>query len=311
MADAGSTRQPPHGHWFADLTKLPTDRGEAGLGSDLNELSEHCLEISRAASRQRGGLLGVSLICLAILFYPTVFILPVLLKTGFSEIPVLSAILAVIAASTYLFLWWSIRLELTMPRDEPIRFNRKNGKVYVANFRYTANPLGTWRTEFRVYDWTDLQGELIRYLQFNSRFLVVRYGLEMTLCKPGTFEVRERFWIERNQPFPNLLRSKWAYICAFMNGTPIADLPKTSVRQQTPSWSSSFGIWLPWLADWRTHFGTHPVMTFMSVIMLLFSPFFLVIAVAHYVATRNATTAQWPQAIDEDCGLGERKLMPT
>jgi hypothetical protein len=299
MGSDASRLHPAHGQWFADLEKTAGLKDDPFVGQDLNEVGDVHLEVSRASTRMRGGLLPFALLVLSGQLFMATMFLSELSKT-LRQVPsgTLLLMLVVFVGSIALGVW-GIRVELRTPQDEPIRFNRKTGMVYVSSFKSTQNPFGKWSSEVKVYNWADLHGELIRYTQFNSRFFVIRYGLELAACKPGTFEVVERFWVERNQPMPDLLRGKWAYICAYMSGTPLDQLPPAMPRDQKVSLSNSFKTWLPWLHDWRGYLE-HPMLTFMALLMLPFTPLFLVFAAAHYIAMRFAPPVSWPADIDRE-----------
>ena len=299
MASDTSVLQPPHAQWLADLTKAAEPLTEASIGSDLNAIDDVFVEVSRGETRQRGFLLAFSIFGVLAFLFPLWLFGPDILSGDIEE-PLMMLFLLVLVLGGYLFFFFGIRLETSIPRDEPVRFNRKTGKVYVNEFHHTQNPFGKWGSNVKVYDWSNIHGELISYLQFNTRFFVRRYGLEAAVCKPGTTEVVERFWIERNQPFPDLLRGKWAYICAFMNGTPVDDLPPAQPRDQRVTWRNSFLMWAPWLVQPREHFLSHPLLFFMSMLMVPFTPLFLVAVAGHYIAMRFSPPAQWPADIDRE-----------
>jgi hypothetical protein len=298
MGSDASRLQPAHGQWFADLEKTAGVKDEPFVGQDLNEVGDVHLEISRASARMRGGLLAFAGFGAIAGSYPLSFFIGDI-AADFRDDLLGTLLLVVVVIGSYVFWAWGIRFELRTPQDEPIRFNRKTGKVYVSSFKYTQNPFGKWGSEVMTYNWADLHGELVRYTQLNSRFFVIRYGLELAACKPGTFEVVERFWVERNQPMPDVLRGKWAYISAYMAGTPLDQLPAAVPRDQQVSVANSFKTYLPWLHDWRGYLE-HPVLTFMALLMLPFTPLFLVFAAAHYIAMRFAPPVSWPADVDRE-----------
>ena len=224
------------------------------------------------------------------------------------------ALMPILVCLLYSMSFSGLRFELTTPRDEPIRLNRNTGKIYVSDFAFSQNPFGKWNATVREFDWADVQCELIRYMQFNSRFFVMRYGLDLAICKPGTLEVVERIWLERNNSFPDLLRGKWQYLIAYMEGKPLAELPPTTLRSQTVSWRNSFDMWLPWVLDPKTYFGAHPLLLLLTIVMMPLAPFFLLAVIGNYVAMRLSPPAHWPQWVDEACGLradqpGDRRGM--
>jgi hypothetical protein len=303
MVTATSRLKPPHEKWFEDLKKtVRALDNQREIVQDVLAVNDVELQLSRASTRMRGALLGLAAAAATIMFIVAALVLLPFFGSFWADNPILAVFNIVLVLGAFSLCFWAIRAELRTPRDEPIRFNRRNGKVYVNTFKFTHNPFGVWPSEIKIFNWADLQGELIRYVQFNSRFFVMRYGLEAAVCRPGTLEVIDRFWIELNQPMPDMLREKWSYVCAFMNGSPMDQLPKASLVDPSVTWVSSFRTYLPWITDWRSYLA-HPVLTVMALLMLPFTPFFLMLVVGHYIAMRFAPPVEWPKEIDEACGI--------
>ncbi len=121
----------------------------------------------------------------------------------------------------------NLRMALFVPRDKPIRFNRKRQKIYIfEHHRKAWNPWVKWPTTVRVYDWADVHGEISRESdRYDQGFRL--YG---AVCKPGTHEVVERFILNRAVFYIEHQRQLWSHWCRYMQHQPVVmdplyDLP--------------------------------------------------------------------------------------
>ena len=134
----------------------------------------------------------------------------------------------------FMFLFFSfsmillnLRMALFVPRDQPIRFNRKRQKIYIfEHHRKAWNPWVKWPTTVSVYDWADVHGEISRESdRYDQGFRL--YG---AVCKPGTHEVVERFILNRAVFYIEHQRQLWSHWCRYMQHQPevmdpLYDLP--------------------------------------------------------------------------------------
>ncbi len=119
---------------------------------------------------------------------------------------------------------WSIsiflKLDVASPRDLPIRFNRARHRVYAYNLINSWwNPFERWRVEPVAYDWSQVRAE--RWLKRGATAqgdLVIKGGVVLSIVKPGTNEVIDRF------PLTTMGADEhaWAYICTYMQQGPNA-----------------------------------------------------------------------------------------
>ncbi|WP_236184262.1 MULTISPECIES: DUF6708 domain-containing protein [Pseudomonas] len=113
-----------------------------------------------------------------------------------------------------------IRISLSPPRDEPIRFNRKRKKIYAYNFKHCWwNPFGTWKVETVCYDWSQVRAE--RWFQrgmLPNGAPIFKWGVMLSIVAPGTNNVIDRF------PLSTMGADQhaWAYICTYMQHGPSA-----------------------------------------------------------------------------------------
>ena len=86
-----------------------------------------------------------------------------------------------------------VRLDLTLPRDEPIRFNRLRRKIYVYQFRYHYLYLLSrkhWGVKPVAYDWDDITAEVYRVYAPGHGGLIE--NVMLSVRNPETDEVTDR-----------------------------------------------------------------------------------------------------------------------
>lgn len=107
----------------------------------------------------------------------------------------------------------SFKLDVFIPRDEPLRFNRVRRKVYVYDFNYVWwNPFVTWRVTTKSYNWDDLRAEEWKLRGITPHGgLIIKWGVSVAVIKPGTNQVVDRFHLSTFN-----VDSVWVYICAYM-----------------------------------------------------------------------------------------------
>ena len=90
-----------------------------------------------------------------------------------------------------------LRLDLRLPKDRPIRFNRRQGKVYANDYTWSHNPFGRWGGGVKVFDWNTLQAEVTKQTSASGEVVTQRYALDLVACKPGTLEEVDRFRLQQ------------------------------------------------------------------------------------------------------------------
>ena len=73
-------------------------------------------------------------------------------------------LLATLIAGTLYFVWWSIRMELFRPTDEPVIFDRRNRKVYRLYREVNGGRSGIlrfWPLRAIEYDWDLLDADIL------------------------------------------------------------------------------------------------------------------------------------------------------
>ncbi len=180
----------------------------------VNSIDDIYLEVSRRRNKLRGLLLFLAPFCIAWL----VFGIPILM------IGELDFFYFFIASPTYIGIFWLtamiIRVDTSIPRDEPIRFNRLRRKVYVYSFHFSKwNPFARWYVTTHTYNWEDLRAELWRQRGATPQGgLLITWGVSIAVVKPGTNDVIDRFPLSVGQDEG----SSWDYVRAYMQVGPEA-----------------------------------------------------------------------------------------
>ncbi|MBN3858023.1 hypothetical protein G3N59_32020 [Paraburkholderia sp. Ac-20340] len=106
-------------------------------------------------------------------------------------------------------------MDVSPPRDLPLRFNRLRRKVYVYGFHSVWwNPFTRWYVTTASYDWDDLRAEKwkVRAATANGG-LIIKEGVSIAVVRPGTNEIIERFDLSTRAANTS---NVWAYVCHYM-----------------------------------------------------------------------------------------------
>ncbi|WP_242487452.1 MULTISPECIES: DUF6708 domain-containing protein [unclassified Pseudomonas] len=116
--------------------------------------------------------------------------------------------------------FYFIRMGISPPRDEPIRFNRARQRLYAYNFNYRWwKPFERWRVIPVAYDWSQVRAERWKKRGATAQgALIIKWGVVLSIVKPGTNKVIDRF------PLSTMGADEfaWAYICTYMQQGPSA-----------------------------------------------------------------------------------------
>lgn len=209
----------------------------------------------------------------------------------------------VLLAAMTVFAW---RLDLRIPKDRPIRFNRRQGKVYINHYEWNHNPFGRWSGGVKVLDWNTLQAVITYQVGASGEVLTQRYALNFVTCKPGaepgTFEAVDAFRFEHGAQTTVQYEEIWALLRHYMvHGT--QGLPRQNLRDTSPGFIDCLLFGVPWLAPTaQGHQARARIRGFwplvMAVLMTLLLPLWLLFGVGHFVAMRLAPEAVWPDDTD-------------
>src|SRR5699024_4816307 len=107
--------------------------------------------------------------------------------------------------------WFGFRLDLGVPIDTPVRFNRKRGKVYIYEHERKWNPFVRWPVTTKVFDWERTHAEIAKQAGANGTVYAVNYALFISQCKPGTLEVEDRVKLGDSSIAEYPMRALWDY----------------------------------------------------------------------------------------------------
>ncbi|WP_223264962.1 DUF6708 domain-containing protein [Achromobacter spanius] len=204
---------PAHRGWVHDLPGPDEDSSTPIRDYEIpaiNSMDATCLELSRKTHKMRGLLLALAPLGITWLAF-SIYIL----ATSETMFPL------EVAVGAIAMLWWTvtmIRVDISIPRDEPIRFNRLRRKVYVYRFHYIWwNPFARWGVTTNAYHWTDLRAEVWRQRGATGQGgLIITWGVSIAVVKPGTNQVIDRFPLSVGQDEG----SSWDYVRAYMQYGP-------------------------------------------------------------------------------------------
>lgn len=187
--------------WKHDLpgpSEPPSVKPESGYLANIpNNIEDVYLELSTSTLRGRGVITWVGI------FMLLVSLLPLQVIGSFSELYFSMSDLLLCVIGTLGGIWGGtvmIRTDLSMPRDEPIRFNRARRKVYAYHFiRDWKRPFSrsAWGVRIASYDWDDLHAEACEtYGPMGAGGF--SQSVMLSVRKSGTRDVIKRFVFSHN-----------------------------------------------------------------------------------------------------------------
>jgi hypothetical protein len=185
----------------------------------VNEINDTWMEIPRYENIAWHGMWVISILSILSLFtYCSLF----QFSEFYSEASVDSKIFILVAIFSFLSIFlFFFKMALFVPRGTPVRFNRKRQKVYVYEHQRSIWPWMRWPTVIKVFDWTDIHGEMLMY---SGRY---DYGhrLSCAVCQRGTYEVIDRFLLSYTVGDNRMIRGLWNHCCLYMQYKPVPETP--------------------------------------------------------------------------------------
>ncbi|NHV24708.1 hypothetical protein HAV18_00455 [Burkholderia sp. D-99] len=118
---------------------------------------------------------------------------------------------------------FTLRSDISPPRDLPLRFNRLRRKMYVYEIDAVWwNPFIRWPIRAVAYDWDDVRAEAWQKQGAINGGHTMKWGVVLSVVKPRTNEVIDRFQLGAKGDG----EAAWAYICTYMQEGP-GVLPKS------------------------------------------------------------------------------------
>lgn len=248
---------PPHKGWLRDLPEpdAPLEKIKR-LNTKPNAVNDTYLEISRAGMRyQIPGIVLVTGFAFMGLFLVICFSAGYFLSSETASLEIelklifISAIIFLLVSTIGAF-WSTYLMTFLIPRDEPLRFNRKTGKVYACGCHIRWWPLPFKVTKrYEVYDWQDLRAEEYRqrkvaaggggFAAYSVEFVAiseVKRGTN-TVVDQLLPDFRDRHGIQA-----------WEYIRRYMQGG-VNALPQTELRRY-PNSSRNIRMMMQLPVEW-------------------------------------------------------------
>ncbi|MFJ4156811.1 DUF6708 domain-containing protein [Pseudomonas sp. NPDC089752] len=208
---------PPCTGWKQDLpTPYDAPVIEASLGNKTpNHQDDIYLEIPRPALSARGLMSLFTLPCALFTLSIPGMILDAYREND-SVFMVIGPLMILISAWMTLF---TLRVDISPPRDEPIRFNRARQKIYAYNFKHRWwNPFEKWEVVPVSYDWSQVRAERWSQVGALNGGVIFKWGVMLSIIEPATNNVIDRFRLSTMCADEYL----WAYVCTYMQEGPSA-----------------------------------------------------------------------------------------
>jgi hypothetical protein len=269
---------------------------------ELNHLDENYLEFSTASDIPRGVMLVLSLFCVGFIAFDLSLVVGSPNEdasvTGFVMLALPSLVLGLLG----LFM---LRLDLRLPRDRPVRFNRNTGKVYIHDYVWTHNPFGRWGGRMKVLDWNAVQARITQRVGASGELPTRRYDLE--LVSPASEEGAEPqvIRLQRGAVTTRQYEEQWEYVSLYMQGG-LDAVPAQALRDATPRLVDCLLFAMPWFAPTKHGQQVRARMGAgywsLAVLVSLLFPLWLLFGVGNFVVMRLAPPAAWPAHAEQVTG---------
>jgi len=213
----------PVRYWSEDLPDPAKEQREPPQLIRVNEINDIWMEIPRYDNIIWVGMWFV----LIILLIPLYIIFQSINESGVTYDMLFNG-LSFIGISCFVF---HFKMVLFVPRGAPVRFNRKRQKVYAYEYQRSIWPWKRWRAEIKAFDWADIHGErvhMVGHADWGHR-------VYCAVCKPGTFEVVDRFILTWTVGSIYEAYGLWSHCCQYMQGKPVPTEPL--LTNVPPSWT--------------------------------------------------------------------------
>ncbi|ROR09881.1 DUF6708 domain-containing protein [Erwinia sp. JUb26] len=209
---------PPVDNWDEDLPDSAEEQCYPPQLIRVNKINDIWMEIPRFKYVMWSAIWLVAFIIMIPLFMIVVFIFTQTVVLNFSLLLVFF-LPVIFLLSILLFLLKSL---LFYPRGAPIRFNCKRQKVYVYEYhRSSWNPWQRWHAEIKVFNWADIHAERV----LMAGHADWGHRVYCSVCKPGTFEVVDRFVLTWSVGSIFDAYGLWSHCCHYMEAKPVPTAP--------------------------------------------------------------------------------------
>lgn len=208
-------------NWAYDLPHNQNIDGEKPKLIWVNEINDVYLEIPRYENIMWGSV-WINVITMFPFSLVTLYVgLKLLVKGDFLDIPIL--LIAIVSFFLFFsFFIHSLRWALFIPREPPIRFNRKRQKIYVYEYQRKWNPYTKWPTVIKIFDWAQVHAEITSHVGRYDQ----GYRMVGVVCKPDCYEVIDRFTLVWTVSNVTQLSQMWEHCCRYMAKKPVPISPR-------------------------------------------------------------------------------------
>jgi hypothetical protein len=303
-ASPGPRVVPKTAGWVEDLPLRESPlSGKPDGWDELNHLDEIYLEFSMASDIPRGLILVGGIACVVAVLIPVYIVVSSALHKGNLDFDVTAWILVAAVILGLAHAVFLLRFDLRLPKDRPIRFNRKQGKVYANYYTWNHNPFGRWGGGVKVFDWNTLQAQITKQIGASGEVITQRYALELVSCKPGTFEAVEHFRLQQGAQTTGQYEEIWALLRHYM-ACGLDGLPPQGIRDMNPGFIDCLLFAMPWFAPTEAGRRSRVRMKgfwgrLMMVLMSVPFPLWLLFGIGNFIVMRLAPEASWPPGVDE------------
>ena len=217
----------PVQYWDEDLPKQAEDQKAAPQLIWVNEINDVWMEIPRYVNYGWGWMWFSTFVIIIILIISILFAFDPSVSSDFLSL--LSAYIPVFVLSSFCI--YCIRRVLFEARGAPVRFNRKRQTVYVYEYQRSMWPWMPWPVVINVFDWADIQGERVQlagHADWGHR-------VYCAVCKPGTYEVVDRFVLAWAVGNLHDAYGLWSHCCHYMQKKPVPTAPQETEKPR--SWT--------------------------------------------------------------------------
>jgi len=273
---------------------------------EANCVNARVLEVGREPIQVRGVLLALVPLGIAgaILLGVLSFLTPAGdVSLSLRTLGMIGAVLALVGAIVCL------RIDVMLPRQVPVRFNRVTKKIYWLSYRFSWNSFRP-HTQLKIWEWSAVEAEILKMAGFNGKIYTARYFLSLANCEQGAKSVLDREILLGPSLTTVEFEQAWAYLCKYMNEGFDA-VPKEPLKDNSVHYIRSLFVYVPWmmLNQWGRAarqdmfdqgVGAAVANALVALITLPLLPLFFLLGIANYVALRFAPEARWPEDMDAE-----------
>ncbi|MGE8047000.1 DUF6708 domain-containing protein [Pseudomonas monteilii] len=213
--------------WSYDLPGISSQEVPRFSVEDIKPAPNYCDEVYLELPRSTVSLRGVAALVggatLVLSFGAAIYLYSLMLNFSWSRDWFMGLVLLLLPPFAMWAVACHVKIDLMLPRDEPIRFNRQRRKIYLYQYRFHYIYLFSrkhWGVKPVAYNWDDVTAEVYRVYAPGHGGLIE--NVMLSVRKPETDEVIDRVFFTHSL---HQGEAYWAIARLFMQQGPKA-LPK-------------------------------------------------------------------------------------